>query len=81
MAVSVSEPSYIRANKLPMILPQIKPKNTAFYEEITLSPDFVRLPASSHHHSSPTHDTTPASPSRIKILTSKPRRELYEQYA
>jgi len=43
MAVSHSEPVSLRHHKTPLILPQIKSKRQNFYEELILSPDYVRI--------------------------------------
>jgi hypothetical protein len=51
MSPSASEISRIRQSRLPVVLPHLnsKHKRPQFYDEISVSPDFVRLPTRTTH--------------------------------
>lgn len=43
MAPSLSEPAYLKPNKTPLLLPTIKKGRYQFYDELSVSPDFVNI--------------------------------------
>jgi hypothetical protein len=78
MAVSHSEPATLRHHKTPFILPHIKSKRQHFYEELILSPDYVRIDKTQKTQISQPPEVSTFSNSRVNsILISQPNRSLY----